>query len=104
MRPRPLLLVLAVIVLALAGAAVAAVEGRGHPSSEVITACASDANGRLRLISSGGSCRSREHRLSWNVRGLQGAPGRPGSDGKDSDDNSVDFVVSAAPTPKGTNG
>jgi hypothetical protein len=51
MRPRTLVrLVFALIVLVAAGAAVAAVGGRGRTSSEVITACASDATGRLRVI------------------------------------------------------
>jgi hypothetical protein len=82
MRPRTLVrLVLALIVLTAAGAAVAAVGGRGHTSTDVITACASNGSGRLRVISSGASCRSHEHRLSWNVRGLQGAPGPVGPAG-----------------------
>jgi hypothetical protein len=83
MRPRTLVLVLALTALAVAGAAVAAVGGRGHASSEVITACASDANGRLRAIRAGASCRSDEHRLAWNVRGLPGAPGPAGPAGAD---------------------
>jgi hypothetical protein len=82
MRPRTLVrLVLALIVLAAAGAAVAAVGGRGQSTTEVITACASDGSGRLRVISAGASCRSHEHRLSWNVRGPQGAIGPAGPAG-----------------------
>jgi hypothetical protein len=82
MRPRTLVrLVFVLIVLGAAGAAVAAVGGRGHTSNEVITACASDANGRLRVISAAASCRSHEHRLAWNVRGLQGPSGPAGADG-----------------------
>jgi Lamin Tail Domain/Collagen triple helix repeat (20 copies) len=82
MRPRTLVrLVFALIVLTATGAAVAAVGGRGHTSTDVITACATDGTGRLRVISNGGSCRSHEHRLSWNVRGPQGAPGPAGPAG-----------------------
>jgi Lamin Tail Domain/Collagen triple helix repeat (20 copies) len=84
MRPHTLVrLALALIVLAAAGAAVAAVGGRGRTSTEVITACASDGNGRLRVILAGASCRSHEHRLSWNVRGPQGAAGPAGPAGAD---------------------
>lgn len=84
MRPRTLVrLVFALIVLVAAGAAVAAVGGRGRTSSEVITACASDATGRLRVISAGATCRSHEHRLAWNVRGPQGVPGPTGPAGAD---------------------
>jgi hypothetical protein len=82
MRPRTLVrLVFALIVLTAAGAAVAAVGGRGHTSTDAITACAADGSGRLRVISSGASCRAHEHRLSWNVRGPQGVPGPAGPAG-----------------------
>jgi Lamin Tail Domain/Collagen triple helix repeat (20 copies) len=82
MRPRTLVRVLLPLaLLAAAGAAVAAVGNRGHTSTETITACASKSSGYLRIVSSTKSCRSREHRLTWNVRGPEGPPGPPGPAG-----------------------
>lgn len=74
-------LVIVLAVLAAAGAAVAAVGGRGHASSESITACAAKSSGRLRVVSAVASCRSSERRLTWNVRGPQGQPGPAGAAG-----------------------
>jgi hypothetical protein len=70
-----------ITVLLAAGAAVAAVGGRDHASTETITACASKSSGRLRVVSAGKACRSYEHRLTWNVRGPQGMPGPAGAAG-----------------------
>jgi hypothetical protein len=83
MRPRTLVRVLVVLALAaaVAGAALAATGGRGHASSEAITACASKSSGRLRVVSAKTVCRSYEHRLTWNVRGPQGAAGARGPEG-----------------------
>ena len=83
MRPRTLFRVLVVLAFAaaVAGAALAATGGRGHASSETITACASKSSGRLRIVSAKTVCRSSEHRLTWNVRGPQGVPGAAGPEG-----------------------
>jgi hypothetical protein len=83
MRPRALLRVLVPLCLlgAVAGAALAATAGRGHTNTETITACASKSSGRMRLVSSGASCRSSERRLSWNVRGPKGDAGPAGPAG-----------------------
>lgn len=80
MRPRTLLRVLVPLALlaAVAGAALAATGDRGHSNTETITACASKSSGKLRVVSAGRSCRSHEHRLTWNVRGLKGDPGPAG--------------------------
>ena len=80
MRPRNLLRVLVPLALlaAVAGAALAATGDRGHSNTETITACASKSSGKLRVVSAGRSCRSHEHRLTWNVRGLKGDPGPAG--------------------------
>jgi Lamin Tail Domain/Collagen triple helix repeat (20 copies) len=83
MRPRSFFrfVVPLALVAAVTGVAVAATGGRGHASTETITACASDANGRLRVVSSSAPCRSSEHRLSWNVRGPKGDAGPTGPAG-----------------------
>jgi Lamin Tail Domain/Collagen triple helix repeat (20 copies) len=83
MRPRTLirLLVPLGVLAAVAGAAFAATGGRDHTTSETINACASKSSGRLRVVSAGHSCRSYEHRLSWNVRGVKGDPGPEGPAG-----------------------
>lgn len=84
MRPRTLLRVLVPLALlaAVAGAAFAATGDRGHSTTETITACASKSSGRLRVVRSSASCRSHEHRLSWNVRGPQGERGPSGPAGE----------------------
>lgn len=84
MRPRTLLRVLVPLALlaAVAGAALAANGGRGHASTETITACASKSSGRLRVVSATVSCRSYEHRLAWNVRGPKGDTGPSGPAGQ----------------------
>jgi hypothetical protein len=84
MRLRTLFRVLVPLALlaAVAGAALAATGGRGHPSTETITACASKSSGKLRIVSATRSCRSYEHRLVWNVRGPKGDPGPAGAPGE----------------------
>ena len=83
MRPRTLFrALLCLSLLAVAGTAFAAVSGRGHPGTDTITACASNDNGRLRVVRPSVSCRSNEHRLSWNVRGPKGEPGAQGPAGE----------------------
>jgi hypothetical protein len=68
-------------LLVLAGAALAAADGRRHPSTETITGCASKSNGRLRVVAASSSCRSHEHRLIWSVRGPKGDRGPAGETG-----------------------
>ena len=46
-----------------------------------IHACASKADGRLRLVNRAGACRRQERPVSWNVTGARGEAGPPGPDG-----------------------
>jgi Lamin Tail Domain/Collagen triple helix repeat (20 copies) len=83
MRPRTLVrIIVPLALLAVAGAALAAAEGRRPSGTETITACASKSNGRVRVVPPSSACRSREHRLTWNVRGPRGEPGERGPAGE----------------------
>lgn len=72
--------VVAVVTLALAaGAAGAGV--KAVLADEAINACRSKSSGVLRVPAAGSGCRSDEHALQWNVRGLPGPQGPAGDAG-----------------------
>ncbi len=58
-----------------------AVALHGRSGGPRIHACASRADGRLRLVQKAGACRARERAVSWNVSGPTGSPGPPGPAG-----------------------
>jgi hypothetical protein len=79
-RRRVRLGVLSVVILALAaGAAGAGV--RALLADDVIAACRNTTSGVLRVPAAGGSCRSDERPLHWNVRGVAGPVGPRGPTG-----------------------
>jgi hypothetical protein len=83
MRPRAFVrIIVPLALLAVAGAALAAADGRRPSGTETITACVSKSNGRIRVVPPSSSCRSREQRLTWNIRGPKGEPGERGPAGE----------------------
>ena len=55
--------------------------GAGSATAAIITACAKNSNGDLRLVRHATQCKSSETPISWNQAGPQGSQGPPGPNG-----------------------
>lgn len=67
--------------LAAAGAFLATWAAPAAADSGVLAACVGKQAGVMRLIDAGGTCRSGESLVTWNIQGPQGAPGAQGVPG-----------------------
>ena len=84
------LLALAVAVVATVGGATYAIAASS--GGQTYYGCVSNADGKLRVVTSADACKSNEAAISWNsegpagAAGAPGAPGAPGKDGRDGRD------------------
>ena len=79
------------VLLALAVAALATVGGATYAiaassGGQTYFGCVSNADGKLRVVTTADACKSNEAAISWNSEGPAGAAGAPGAPGKDGRD------------------
>jgi len=74
-------LLVACCVLPLAAQPSAASAGVGSPMATTFYGCVNNSTGAIRIVSSGTTCKSSEHKIHWNQVGPQGPKGAQGPPG-----------------------